>query len=376
MTAPAPAHEREVQTVSQERKRRTRSRTTSHLDPIVISRLPAHEYDLDPACISLVCPSCRTWVPIRVADTERATAKLLPHHTEPAGTEDPARCRLGSHRLVTIDVNVATWSRRLEQGVAETNGRRADRVIRKPQARPTPAVMQLVGGLVDDKTARKLNEIHVHNCTTCSATKPRCADGRRLAAAAPKLVSAHLAACSTCAPAKARCADARSLAETAPKLLGPHLATCTTCAPATSRCVAGHRLTESAPKLVHSHVAICTTCSLAESRCADGRRLAHLAAHTQRTAPLRRQRQTEQEEQADQRAWALRLLRDQQWDRVAGRVHQADQQRVRDVLTALRKMLLAPAKAGDTPLTTWERADLETTIAVLERQEKDLTHRW
>ncbi|CAO0834050.1 hypothetical protein SMICM17S_06280 [Streptomyces microflavus] len=125
-----------------------------------------------------------------------------------------------------------------------------------------------------------------------------------------------------------------------------------------------------------SHVAICTTCSLAESRCADGRRLAHLAAHTQRTAPLRRQRQTEQEEQADQRAWALRLLRDQQWDRVAGRVHQADQQRVRDVLTALRKMLLAPAKAGDTPLTTWERADLETTIAVLERQEKDLTHRW
>ncbi|CAM5698178.1 hypothetical protein SMICM304S_04439 [Streptomyces microflavus] len=124
------------------------------------------------------------------------------------------------------------------------------------------------------------------------------------------------------------------------------------------------------PQSSSTRTAICTTCSLAESRCADGRRLAHLAAHTQRTAPLRRQRQTEQEEQADQRAWALRLLRDQQWDRVAGRVHQADQQRVRDVLTALRKMLLAPAKAGDTPLTTWERADLETTIAVLERQRR------
>ncbi|MFB6814318.1 hypothetical protein ACFCV8_07205 [Streptomyces sp. NPDC056347] len=273
---------REVETVSRERKRRTRSRTISHLDPIVVSKLPAHEYDLDPACISLVCPSCRTWVPIRVAATKRATAKLVPHHTETAGTEDPVRCP-GSHRLVTINVTVATWSRRLEEGISETNGRRADRVIRKPQPMPTPAVVQIVGGLVDDKTARTLHQVHVKSCTTCSATTPRCADGRRLA---------------------------------------------------------------------------------------------HLAAHTQRTAPLRRQRQTQQEEQADKRSWALRLLHDQQWEKVAGPVHKTDQQRVRDVLTALRKMLNAPTKPGARPLTTWERADLQTTIAVLERQEKDLTHRW
>ncbi|MGF1344549.1 hypothetical protein ACQSMD_31305 [Streptomyces flavovirens] len=278
----ASVREREVQTVSQERKRRTRSRTISRLDPIVVSKLPAHEYDLDPACISLVCPSCRTWVPIRVADTERATAKLVPHHTEQAGTEDPVRCP-GSHRLVTINITVATWSRRLEEGISETNGRRADRVIRKPQPMPTPAVMQIVGGLVDDKTARKLHQVHVKSCTICSATIPRCTDGRRLA---------------------------------------------------------------------------------------------HLAAHTQRTAPLRRQRQTQQEEQADKRAWALRLLHDQQWKKVAGPLHTTDQQRVRDVLTALRKTLNTPTKPGARPLTTWKRADLETTIAVLEREEKDLTHRW
>ncbi|MEU4180969.1 hypothetical protein [Streptomyces sp. NPDC026589] len=279
----APVREREIQTASQKRKRRTRSRTISPLPPIVVSKLSPAEYDLDPASISLVCPTCRTWVPIRVADTERATAKLVPHHTEPAGTEDPDRCLLGSHRLVTIDVNVAKWSRRLEQGVAETSGRRADRVVRKPQPMPTPAVMQIVGGLVDDKTARKLHESHVKNCTTCSPTT---------------------------------------------------------------------------------------------SRCADGRRLAHLAAHTQRTAPIRRKRRTEQEEWADRRAWALRLLHDQQWDKVARPVHETDQQRVRDVLTALRKMLNAPTKSGARPLTTWERADLETTIAVVERQAKDLTHRW
>ena len=367
---------REVETVSRERQRRTRSRTISHLDPIVVSKLPAHEYDLDPACISLVCPSCRTWVPIRVADTERATAKLVPHHTEQAGSDDPVRCRLGSHRLVTIDVSVAKWSRRLEEGVAETNGRRADRVVRKPQAGPTPAVMQIVGGLVDDKTAHRMNEIHVKGCATCPATTPRCTDGRRLAAAAPKLVSAHVSACTTCAPAKSRCGDARRIAKTAPKLLRAHVSACTTCAPATSRCAGARRIAEAAPRLVRAHLAACTTCALAESRCADGRRLARLAAHTQRTAPLRRQRQTQQEEWADQRAWGLRLLHEQQWDKVAGPVHKADQQRARDILAALRKMLLSPTKAGARPLTTWERADLETTIAVLERHEKDLTHRW
>ncbi|MGW1412131.1 hypothetical protein [Streptomyces sp. NPDC002403] len=366
---------REVETVSRQRKRRTRSRTISHLDTLVVSTLQPHEYDLDPACISLVCPSCRTWVPIRVAATKRATAKLVPHHTETAGTEDPVRCR-GSHRLVLINIDEEKWRRRLEEGIAETNGRRANRVVRKPQAGPTPAVMQIVGGLVDDKTARRMNEIHVKGCTTCSATTPRCADGRRLAAAAPKLVSAHVSACTTCAPAKSRCADARRIAKTAPKLLRAHLAACTTCAPATSRCAGARCIAEAAPRLVHSHLAACTTCALAESRCADGRRLAQLAAHTQRTAPLRRQKQTQQEEWADQRAWGLRLLHDQQWDKVAGPVHKADQQRARDILAALRKMLLAPTKADARPLTKWERADLETTIAVLERQEKDLTHRW
>ncbi|MFE0776912.1 hypothetical protein [Streptomyces sp. NPDC058861] len=183
---------REVETVSRERKRRARSRTRSHLDTLVISMLQPHEYDLDPACISLICPSCRTWVPIRVAQTERATAKLVPHHTEPVGAEDPVRCP-GSHRLVDINVSVARWSQRLTEGVAETNGRRSNRVTRKPQAAVAPAVMQIVGGLVNDKTARKLDEAHTKGCSPCSVrdddgnflraadVESRCADGRRLA---------------------------------------------------------------------------------------------------------------------------------------------------------------------------------------------------
>ncbi|WP_333732557.1 hypothetical protein [Streptomyces sp. IBSBF 3010] len=366
---------REVETVSRERKRRTRSRTISHLDPIVVSKLPAHEYDLDPACISLVCPSCRTWVPIRVANTQRATAKLVPHHTEQAGTDDPVRCP-GSHRLVTVNVTVARWSRRLEQGVAETNGRRADRVVRKPQPVPTPAVMQIIGGLVDDRTARKMNALHVKSCTICSASTPRCADGRRLTAAAPKLVDGHVVACQACAPEKSRCADARRITETAPKLLAAHIAACTTCAPASFRCAAARHTAEAAKNLVRRHLTGCTTCSPAQSRCADGRRLAQLAAHTRRTAPVRRRRQNEQEDWDDKRAWALRLLHEQQWDKVNGSTHRADQQRVHDALTALRKMLLAPTKPDTRPLTGWERADLENAIAFLARQAKELTHRW
>ncbi|MGA4979257.1 hypothetical protein [Streptomyces cinereoruber] len=178
--------------MSRERKRRARSRTRSHLDALVISTLQPHEYDLDPACISLICPSCRTWVPIRVAQTERATAKLVPHHTEPAGTEDPVRCP-GSHRLVDINVTVERWSQRLTEGIAETNGRRSNCVTRKPRATVAPAVMQIVGGLVDDKTARKLDEAHIKGCSPCSVrdddgtflraadVESRCADGRRLA---------------------------------------------------------------------------------------------------------------------------------------------------------------------------------------------------
>ncbi|MGQ4357626.1 hypothetical protein [Streptomyces drozdowiczii] len=363
---------REVETVSRERKRRTRSRTISHLDPIVVSKLPAHEYDLDPACISLVCPSCRTWVPIRVANTERATAKLMPHHTETAGTEDPVRCP-SSYRLVTVNLTVARWSRRLEQGVAETNGRRADRVVRKPEPAPTPAVMQIIGGLVDDRTARKMNALHTQNCTTCSASTPRCADGRRLTAAAPKLVDAHLVGCPACAPEESRCADARRIADTAaPKLLAAHIAACTECAPTSTRCAAARRTAEAVKNLVRHHLTSCTTCSPAESRCADGRRLAQLAAHTR----LRCQRQTEQEEWDDKRASALRLLHEQQWHQVGASAHRADQQRVHDALNALRKTLLTPTKPGARPLTEWQRADLENAIAFLARQAKELTHCW
>ncbi|MGW5679027.1 hypothetical protein ACWEV4_28785 [Streptomyces sp. NPDC003860] len=173
---------------AQKRSRRVRSRAVSTLPPLVVSTLKPHEVDL--AYSTLVCPTCRTWVPISTPHSPRP--KLVPHHTEKAGSEDPVRCP-GSHRLVSVNITVDQWFQRLEEGLTQTDGRRSRRVLRKPKTGSAPAVMQIVGGTMDDKTARKLDEAHVRGCSTCSVRDDkgillraaditaRCADGRRLA---------------------------------------------------------------------------------------------------------------------------------------------------------------------------------------------------
>ncbi|MFF4787864.1 hypothetical protein ACFY3E_41935 [Streptomyces griseorubiginosus] len=173
---------------AQKRPRRVRSRAVSTLPPLVVSSLKPHEVDL--AYSTLVCPTCRTWVPINAPHSWRPT--LVPHHTEKAGTEDPVRCP-GSHRLVTIDLTVDQWFRRLEEGLTQTAGRRPTSVIRKPKTGSPPAVMQIICDTVDDKTAAKLDEAHVRGCSVCSIKDDkgnilraadltsRCTDGRRLA---------------------------------------------------------------------------------------------------------------------------------------------------------------------------------------------------
>ncbi|MEV4872851.1 hypothetical protein [Streptomyces syringium] len=172
---------REVETTARPRQRRTRTRAISHLDALAVSSLKPHEYDLRPACLSLVCPSCRTWVPIHVAATSKAKAKLVAHHMETAGTEDPRRCP-GGHRLVILDVDIERWWQRLEEGVSETDGRRSNRVTRKPKVAVAPAVTQILAPLLDAKAALKLYQAHRQGCAVCKQPgHVRCTDGVRLA---------------------------------------------------------------------------------------------------------------------------------------------------------------------------------------------------
>ncbi|MEJ8653627.1 hypothetical protein WKI65_37685 [Streptomyces sp. MS1.AVA.3] len=123
------------------RRSRTRSRTVNARPALVISTLQPHQFDLRPACASLICPDCKTWVPITGLQTKQP--KVVPHDTGRAGKDAAVRCRLGSNRLVTVDATVKKWQERLEDGGAETASRRRTTVLRKPKVQPPLAVSQI-----------------------------------------------------------------------------------------------------------------------------------------------------------------------------------------------------------------------------------------
>ncbi|MEU2554652.1 hypothetical protein ABZ589_23755 [Streptomyces sp. NPDC013313] len=122
------------------RRSRTRSQNISGRPALVISTLKPHQYDLRPICASLICPDCKTWVPI--TGIQAKTQKLVPHDTGRAGKDAAGRCQ-GSNRLVTVDIEFEKWRERLEDGSAETTGRRRTAVRRKPEVQPAPAVSQI-----------------------------------------------------------------------------------------------------------------------------------------------------------------------------------------------------------------------------------------
>ncbi|MGW4951545.1 hypothetical protein [Streptomyces parvulus] len=123
------------------RRSRTRSRTVSARPSLALSGLKPHQYDLRRDCASLICPDCETWVPITGL---RSTApKVVPHDTGRTWKGAAVRCRLGSNRLVAVDVTVKQWQERLEDGHAETGHRRRTAVRRKPKVAVAPAVSQI-----------------------------------------------------------------------------------------------------------------------------------------------------------------------------------------------------------------------------------------
>ncbi|MFJ3817776.1 hypothetical protein [Streptomyces sp. NPDC090056] len=144
-----------IERTARPRRSRTRSRTVSARPALALSTLKVTQYDLRPACASLVCPDCETWVPITGLGTK--TTKVVPHDSNRAGMSPAVRCRLGSNRLITVDVTVRTWQERLEDGHAETGHRRRTTVRRKPKVAVAPAVSQIAAqkqALTDNGTGR------------------------------------------------------------------------------------------------------------------------------------------------------------------------------------------------------------------------------
>ncbi|WP_331743015.1 hypothetical protein OG239_42900 (plasmid) [Streptomyces sp. NBC_00868] len=117
-----------IQRTARPRRSRTRSRNINGRPALVISTLKPHQYDLRPACASLICPDCKTWVSITGIQAKKH--KLVPHDTGRAGKDLAVRCQ-GSNRLVTVDVTFEKWQERLQDGGAETASRRPTTVLPK-----------------------------------------------------------------------------------------------------------------------------------------------------------------------------------------------------------------------------------------------------
>ncbi|MES5824883.1 hypothetical protein [Streptomyces sp. RG80] len=112
------------------RKRPTRTRTkhVSSLPAITVSKLSPVDIDLLPGTESLVCPNCSRWCPITGHDGRNP--KLVPHHTDRAGTAEPRRC-LGSNRRVKLDLTIAEWRELLADAITEASSRQVTAVLPK-----------------------------------------------------------------------------------------------------------------------------------------------------------------------------------------------------------------------------------------------------
>ncbi|GGU66400.1 hypothetical protein [Streptomyces daghestanicus] len=159
------------------RRSRTRSRTVNARPALVLSTLKPNQYDLRPACTSLVCPDCGTWVPITGLGTK--APKVVPHDTGRALQAPAVRCRLGSNRLITVDVTVRSWQERLEDGHAETGHRRKTTVRRKPKVAPALAVSQIAARVAASEDGGRLLWMVRKEQWAATEKRVRDADARR-----------------------------------------------------------------------------------------------------------------------------------------------------------------------------------------------------
>ncbi|MFC9534352.1 hypothetical protein ACFT38_27970 [Streptomyces sp. NPDC056975] len=173
-----------VEPTARYRRSRTRSRNINPRPALVISTLKPHQYDLRPSCASLICPDCKTWVPITGIKAKKQ--KLVPHDTGVARKDTAVRCQ-GSNRLVSVDVAFEVWEKRLEDGGAEAAGRRSARQHCKPLPAPAKPLTRMSPVPENAADALAAYREHLKKCRSSSMAghcggAHRCADGARLAA--------------------------------------------------------------------------------------------------------------------------------------------------------------------------------------------------
>ncbi|GAA2523848.1 hypothetical protein [Streptomyces longisporus] len=172
-----------LKSTARPRKSRTRSRNISPRPALALSSLKPHQYDLHPYCASLICPDCKTWVPITGLNAKKQ--KLVPHDTGVAGKDPAVRCQ-GSNRLISVDVLVKEWQGQMETGGPEANGRRSARQHYKPLPAPAKPVTKMAPEPETADDALTAYREHLKKCRNSNAAghcggTHRCADGTRLA---------------------------------------------------------------------------------------------------------------------------------------------------------------------------------------------------
>ncbi|MGN2366650.1 hypothetical protein [Streptomyces luridiscabiei] len=128
------------------RKRRwkTRTKTVSHLEPLVASEFKASRIDLTPGKEHVLCPACDTWTPITGV---LGTPVLVPHHTTPYHdrTTTPRRRCSNTNRRIVLDTKVEAWQEQLAERTevsASVASRRPTKVLPKPASPQTERVLR------------------------------------------------------------------------------------------------------------------------------------------------------------------------------------------------------------------------------------------
>ncbi|MCX4971026.1 hypothetical protein OHA98_41160 [Streptomyces sp. NBC_00654] len=129
---------------ARKRRRKTRTKTVSYLQPLIASEFTAGRIDLTPGKEHVLCPACKTWTQITGV---LGTPVLVPHHTTPYHdpTTTPRRRCSNTNRRIVLDTEVKAWQEQLTERTevsASVATRRAKKVLPKPASPQTERVLR------------------------------------------------------------------------------------------------------------------------------------------------------------------------------------------------------------------------------------------
>ncbi|WP_404870966.1 hypothetical protein ACI1MP_37580 (plasmid) [Kitasatospora griseola] len=147
------------------------------------SKILATDINLHPdEPVTVVCADCRTWrklirgmIPAHRSTDLGRQRYDVDNHLVRCDTRCP-----GSGQRIVLDLTVAQWVARIEDGLTETAACRPTKVLRKVKTPTEPALHQLPPVRPTAGSARTQYLTHRSRCAACTG-RAHCTDGSRLA---------------------------------------------------------------------------------------------------------------------------------------------------------------------------------------------------